>query len=257
MIFDTHAHLDDDAFNEDRCELIEQMKQNGIGKVINVGASLATTLNSLKLADEYDFIFAAIGAHPEEVDDVDDEMLNMMREQALNNPKVVAIGEIGLDYHYEGFDREKQKNAFIRQLKLAIEVNKPVIIHSRDAAEDTMEILRTVGIPEAGGVMHCFSYSPEIAAEVIKMGMFIGVGGVVTFKNAKKLVKTIENTDITDIVTETDCPYLAPEPHRGERNSSLYIPHIIAKIAEIKGMSSEEVEAIAWKNAHRLYHIDL
>lgn len=257
MIFDTHAHLDDRAFDDDRSDLIREMINNGVGKAVNVGADRATTLNSIKLAGEYDFIYAAIGAHPEGIDDVDDDFISFLKEQAQSNPKVVAIGEIGLDYHYEDLDRESQKRAFERQLSLAIEVNKPVIIHSRDAAEDTMEILKRVGIPKAGGVMHCFSYSPEIADEVIKMGMYIGIGGVVTFKNAKKLVKTVENISLSSIITETDCPYLSPEPHRGERNNPMNIAYVIDKIAEIKGISAREVEEAVWRNAHDMYRINL
>ena len=238
MIFDTHAHYDDEAFDEDRDSLIASLKDNGITRVVNVGADLKGSRASVELADKYDFIYAAIGAHPDNAKEIDDAGIATLKELSKNK-KVVAIGEIGLDYYWNKDNAEEQKEAFSRQIDLARELSLPIIIHSRDAAKDTMDILKEQDAGKVGGVMHCFSYSTEIAREVVDMGLYIGVGGVVTFKNGKKLREALLEVPLDKIILETDCPYLAPEPHRGSRNSSLNLPYVVKAIADIKGVSVE------------------
>ncbi len=255
MIFETHAHYDDEKFDEDRVELLSHLlREKNIGKIVNVGASFRGCKDSLSLAETYDDVYAALGIHPEEIDDMSEENLNWIRANAAN-PKVVAIGEIGLDYYWvkdeEG--RAKQREWFEKQLKLAKEVKLPVIIHSRDAAEDTFNTIKRYNTQSDKGIVHCYSYSKELALEYVKMGWYIGVGGVVTFKNGKKLVQTVEAIPIESIVIETDCPYMAPEPFRGQRNSSEYLKYVVEKIADIKGMSPEEVEKITYQNALNIY----
>ena len=256
MIFETHAHYDDEKFDEDRVELLSHLlRENGIEKLVNVGASFEGCKNSLALAEEYENVYAAVGIHPEEIDEIDDEVLDWMRKTA-SHPKVVAIGEIGLDYYWvkDEVQRAKQREWFNRQMDLAFEVELPVIIHSRDAAEDTLNTIKMYNNTHLKGIVHCYSYSKEIALEYVKMGWYIGVGGVVTFKNAKKLVETVEAIPLESIVLETDCPYMAPVPHRGERNSSIYLTLVAEKIAEIKGVSLEEVERITYENALNIYN---
>ncbi|SCY12342.1 TatD DNase family protein [Pseudobutyrivibrio sp. AR14] len=255
MIFETHAHYDDEKFDGDRVELLSHLlKENNIGNIVNVGASFRGCKDSLKLAESYDNVYAAIGIHPEEIDEASDEVLEWLRENA-SNPKVVAIGEIGLDYYWvkdpEG--RAKQRIWFDKQMDLAKEVNLPVVIHSREAAEDTFNTIKSYNTQDVKGIVHCYSYSKELALEYVKMGWYIGVGGVVTFKNGKKLVETVEAIPLENIVLETDCPYMAPEPHRGSRNSSIYLKYVAEKIAQLKGVSVEEVERITYENALRIY----
>ena len=255
MIFETHAHYDDEKFDGDRVELLSHLlKENNIGNIVNVGASFRGCKDSLKLAESYDNVYAAIGIHPEEIDEASDEVLEWLRENA-SNPKVVAIGEIGLDYYWvkdpEG--RAKQRIWFDKQMDLAKEVNLPVVIHSREAAEDTFNTIKSYNTQDVKGIVHCYSYSKELALEYVKMGWYIGVGGVVTFKNGKKLVETVEAIPLESIVLETDCPYMAPEPHRGSRNSSIYLKYVSEKIAQLKGVSVEEVERITYENALRIY----
>jgi TatD DNase family protein len=255
MIFDTHAHYDDKQFDGDRIELLSSMRENNIGRIVDIGSSLESSKRAVELAETQDDIYAAIGVHPSDISCLDEEGMKWLRQQAVH-PKVVAIGEIGLDYYWDKDQKvqQAQKEWFCRQLELANEVGLPVVIHSREAAADTMEIMKSQGkgIP---GVIHCYSYSPEMAMEYVKMGYFIGVGGVITFKNAKKLVETVEKIPLENIVVETDCPYLAPEPFRGKRNCSFHLPYIIRKIAEIKGLSPEEIERITWENGCRLYRL--
>lgn len=255
MIFETHAHYDDEKFDGDRVELLSHLlKENNIGNIVNVGASFRGCKDSLKLAESYENVYAAIGIHPEEIDEASDEVLEWLRENA-SNPKVVAIGEIGLDYYWvkdpEG--RAKQRIWFDKQMDLAKEVNLPVVIHSREAAEDTFNTIKSYNTQDVKGIVHCYSYSKELALEYVKMGWYIGVGGVVTFKNGKKLVETVEAIPLENIVLETDCPYMAPEPHRGSRNSSIYLKYVAEKIAQLKGVSVEEVERITCENALRIY----
>lgn len=260
MIFESHAHYEDHRYDRDREALLQSMKEHGIGIVVNVGSDIETSGQSIALAEKYTDIYAAIGVHPSETDEMDDESMVWLREHASHS-KVVAIGEIGLDYYWEKEEtvRARQRTWFVRQLELAAQVHLPVIIHSRDAAEDTMRILKEFreryGEEQVPGVVHCYSYSPELAQEFVKLGFYIGVGGVVTFKNAKKLKETVKQIPMERILVETDCPYMAPEPHRGERNSSLYLTHIIEKIAECRGINTEEVERITEENAVRMYGI--
>lgn len=254
MIFETHAHYDDAKFDTDREMLLAELPQRGISPVINAGSSIATTKTTLSLAQEYPFLYAAVGVHPSDVDDLNEDTYAWLRQQTTLQ-KTVAVGEIGLDYYWdkEPEIQAEQRYWFVRQLALAQQADLPVIIHSRDAAEDTMQIMEKAYEDGIKGVIHCYSYSPEMAQEYVKMGYFIGVGGVVTFKNAKKLVKTVETIPLSSIVLETDCPYMAPEPHRGTRNDSRNIPYVIAKIAEIKGVSVEEVEQTTRENAFALF----
>lgn len=255
MIFETHAHYDDEKFDEDRVELLSHLlRENNIGNIVNVGATFRGCKDSIKLAEEYDNVYAAIGIHPEEIDEINEDVINWLRENS-SNPKVVAIGEIGLDYYWvkEPEQRAKQRLWFDRQMDLALELNLPVIIHSRDAAEDTLNTIIRYNTQGLKGIVHCYSYSKEIAMEYVKMGWYIGVGGVVTFKNGRKLVETVEAVPIENIVLETDCPYMAPVPHRGERNSSIYLSHVAEKVAELKGLSVKEVEDITYENALRVY----
>lgn len=252
MIFETHAHYDDAAFDEDRDSLLPSLPEAGIGKVVNVGASLASCRKTMEIMGKYPFVYGALGVHPSETAELNEENFAWLRD-ALLHEKCVAVGEIGLDYYWPEPDRDTQKIWFRRQLNLARELHKPVIIHSRDAAQDTMEILRQERAEEIGGVVHCFSYSVEIAETAVKMGFYIGVGGVLTFKNAAKIKEVVKKIPLDRIVLETDCPYLSPEPFRGKRNSSLYIPYVVEKIAELKQVSAEEVEDIIWKNAEDLY----
>lgn len=254
MIFETHAHYDDEAFDEDRNVLLSSMQDNEIGFIVNVGANLKSTVASIQLAERYPFVYAAAGVHPNETAELNEGTFAWLREQCLHK-KVVAVGEIGLDYYWDEPSREIQKTWFARQLELARDIRKPVIIHSRDAAKDTYDIMAAHNASGIGGVVHCFSYSAEMAQEYVKMGFYIGVGGVVTFKNGKKLKEVVEAVPVERILLETDSPYLAPEPNRGKRNSSLNIPYIAQKIAEIKGMTYEEVVTMTEKNARRMYGI--
>ena len=254
MIFETHAHYDDEQFEKDRDALILSMPQNGIGTIINVGASIESTKTTLKLAELYPFVYAAVGVHPGDIGDLNEESFAWLKKQT-ECPKTVAIGEIGLDYYWdkETEVQTAQRYWFARQMELAGETNLPVIIHSRDAAEDTLKVMKSVHAENIPGVIHCYSYSKETAREFIKMGYYIGVGGVVTFKNAKKLKETVCDIPLERILLETDCPYMAPEPHRGSRNNSSYLALVAAKIAELKGITAEETEYVTAENAKKLF----
>ena len=252
-IFESHAHYDSSKFAEDREELLNSMQENEVGTIINVGASWKSVTSVIELAEKYPFIYAALGLHPDEVGDLNEERFAFLREQCRKE-KVVAIGEIGLDYYWDNESHDIQKKWFVRQLELARELDLPVIIHSRDAAEDTLKIMKEHA-QGLRGVIHCFSYSKELAEEYVKMGFHIGIGGVVTFKNGKKLKEVAEVIPLERILLETDCPYLAPEPYRGKRNSSLYIPHIAQAIADIKGITYEEVVAQTEQNGKLLFGI--
>ena len=253
-IFDTHAHYDDEAFDEDRDALLAELPENGIARVVNVGASLASCGRTIELMNRYDYIYGAIGVHPSETAELNDEAFEWLRQQCQLE-KCVAVGEIGLDYYWDEPDRELQKKWFRRQLNLARELAKPVIIHSRDAAKDTVDLMTEVHAEEIGGVIHCYSYTKETAEVFLKMGFYFGIGGVLTFKNAKKLKEAVAYIPLDRIVLETDCPYLAPEPNRGKRNSSLNIPYVVKALAEIKGVEEETVRKAAWENAHKLYRL--
>ena len=254
MIFETHAHYEDKAFDEDRAELLKELLNSGIERVVDVGSSLKTCRDILSLIEDYPFMYAAMGIHPSDTGELTEEDMTFLKE-SCKNKKVVAIGEIGLDYYWDTPEKSIQKKWFSRQLELAKELSLPIIIHSRDAAADTLDIMKSEHAGDIGGVIHCFSYGVEMAREYLNMGFYIGVGGVVTFKNGKKLKEVVEYTPIDRIVTETDCPYLAPTPHRGERNSSLYIPLIVKEIAAIKNMAEEEVYRITCKNGYDLYRM--
>ncbi len=254
MIFDTHAHYDDEAFNEDREQLLAQLAEQGIGTVTNVGSSLASTKTTLELAEKYPFMYAAVGVHPSETEELDEIWMVWLREIAAR-PKVVAVGEIGLDYHWEEPERELQQHWFRRQLDLAREEKLPVVIHSRDAAQDTLDIMKEEHAEEIGGVLHCFSYGVEMAREYLNMGFYLGIGGVLTFNNSRKLKEVVAYAPMDRLVLETDCPYLAPVPYRGKRNCSLYLPHVVRAVSGIKGIPEEEVIAVTEENARRLYRL--
>ncbi len=253
-IFDTHAHYDDEAFAADRDVLLAGLPGQGIAKVVNVGASLSSCAEVIRLAERYPHAYCSIGVHPSETAELTEAGIARLKEQCAH-AKCVAVGEIGLDYHWEEPAAELQKKWFVRQLFLAREVRKPLIIHSRDAAKDTSDILAAERAGEIGGVVHCFSYTKEMAKIFLDMGFYIGLGGVLTFKNAKKLKEAAEYIPLERIVLETDCPYLAPEPHRGQRNSSLHLPYVVSALAQVKGISEEAVRKAAWENAHTLYRL--
>lgn len=253
MIFDSHAHYDDEAFEEDRVKVLEELKQNGIVGVLNCGASLEGARASVELAKNEDFFYAAVGIHPEYANIVNEQVLNELKELSACE-KVKAIGEIGLDYHFdENPEREVQKAAFRAQMKLAEELQLPVVIHDRDAHEDTLTIMKE--FKKVIGVVHCFSGSTEFARECLKLGYYIGITGVVTFKNAKKVVDVVSSIPMDKLLVETDCPYMAPVPYRGKRNRSEYIEEIINKISEIKGISTQEIKVATCKNVKVLLKI--
>lgn len=258
MIFDTHAHYDDEAFNDDRKALLESLSSNGIGAVLNVSASLKSCDTSLALAKEYPWMYTSIGVHPSDSAELDETSVRWMADLCRaeeNREKIRAMGEIGLDYYWEEPDHETQKTWFVRQLDLAKELSLPVIIHSRDAAKDTLDIMKAQKAGDIGGVIHCFSYGKEMAREYLNMGFFLGIGGVLTFKNARKLIEVAEYAPLESIVLETDCPYLAPVPNRGKRNSSLNLVYVAELLAQIKGVSREMVEQVTWENGMRLYRL--
>ncbi len=256
MIFETHAHYEDEQFDSDRDELLAFMPQQGISPVVNVGSTIETTKKSILLAESYDFIYAAVGVHPSEIDCLNEENLEWLRART-EHPKVAAVGEIGLDYYWDKEEevRQRQRYWFMRQIELAADTGLPVIIHSRDAAADTFEIMKKAHDMHVSGVIHCFSYSAEMARQYVDLGYYIGVGGVVTFKNAKKLREVVETIPLSSILLETDCPYMAPEPYRGKRNQSMYLTYVAEKIAQIKGVAVEAVIEAASENAYRLYRI--
>ena len=254
MIFETHGHYDDEQFDEDRESLIAEFLEKGIDKVMNVGADMQSSRNSVEFSEKYPHFYAAVGVHPSEVGELTETDIQELKSMVQNNPKVRAIGEIGLDYHFDDDPpRDIQKKWFIRQLELAQELTMPIVIHSRDAASDTMEILKRMDGGRNGGVIHCYSYSVEQAREYIKRGFNIGVGGVVTIKNSWKLQEVVEDIPLEKIVLETDSPYMAPAPFRGTRNSALNIPYIAEKIAEIKGVSVQKVYDQTYANALKMY----
>lgn len=255
MIFESHAHYEDKAFEEDRESLLESLRENGIDMVVNVSSSLETMEKTRQLIRRYPFMYGAVGVHPEECGSLNEEGLASVRE-AAGDQKVVAIGEIGLDYYWDEPEREIQKKWFEAQIELARDVRLPMIIHSRDAARDTLEIMKEHKSGEIGGVIHCFSYGTEIAREYLDMGFYIGVGGVVTFNNAKKLKEVVKYTPLTHILLETDCPYLSPVPNRGKRNSSLNLVYVAEEIAKIKGLDYDEVVAVTEQNAKKMYGIN-
>lgn len=254
MIFDTHAHYDDDAFDEDRDELLSGMAAKNVEYIVNVGASIESSKRSIALAEKYPFIYAAVGVHPDEVGELDDEKFEKLREWTTHE-KVKAVGEIGLDYYWDKEQHDLQKHWFMRQMELAHEVNLPIIVHSREAAKDTLDMIIAAKPLDLSGIIHCYSYSVEQAREYLNMGYYIGIGGVLTFKNAKKLKEVAEYAPLSRIVLETDCPYLAPVPYRGKRNDSSKLSYVVEELAAIKQMPVEEVLRITNENGKKLYHI--
>ena len=253
MLFDTHAHLNDPAFDEDREELMAGLAEKGVGYVMNAGCSLASSRDIVRMAENYPWLYASVGSHPDSADEVNEEVIQEYRKLCELSPKVKAIGEIGLDYYYEDIPREIQQKAFRMQMALAKEVDLPVIIHEREAHDDGMRIVKE--FPGVTGVFHCYSGSAEMARQLVNMGWYIGFTGVLTFKNARKAVETAERIPLERIVLETDCPFMAPEPFRGKRNDPGYLYRMAERLAEIRGLSVEEVTAITTENARRLYRL--
>lgn len=257
MFFDSHAHYDDDRFDEDRHELLSNMSKNKVDYIVNAAADITSSNEGIQLAQRYSFMYTAVGVHPHSVDELGKEDAGQatidLLEGLAKNPKVVAIGEIGLDYYYEHSPREVQRTWFNRQMELAKKAGLPIIVHSREAAQETFDMIRESGLN--AGVIHCFSGSAEMAKEYIKLGFYIGIGGTVTFSNARKTVEVVEQIPLESIVIETDCPYLTPMPYRGKRNDSTYLTYIAKRIADIKNVSIEEVASITSKNARDLFGI--
>ena len=253
MLFDTHAHMDDRAFDEDRAELLANLPGQGIALLMNPGCSLASSCNASRLSQEYDYIYAAVGSHPDVADEVNEEVLEEYRKLCKLNPRIKAIGEIGLDYHYEDIPREIQLKAFRMQMALARELNLPAIVHEREAHEDGMKVVEE--FPEATGVFHCYSGSAEMAKELVKRGWYIGFTGVLTFKNARKAIEVASSIPLDRIVLETDCPYMSPEPFRGRRNDPGKLYRMAEKLAEIRGLTVEEIHRITTENGKRLYRL--
>lgn len=254
MIFESHAHYDDEKFKDDRDELLLSLPEQGIGYVVNVGASINSTKASLELAEKYSHVYAAVGVHPTETAELNQENFKWL-EGVTKQDKVVAVGEIGLDYYWNELEAAVQKVWFERQMALAKEVSLPMIIHSREAAKDTLDMVKACNGADIGGVVHCFSYGVEMAREYLNMGFYLGIGGVVTFSNAKKLKEVVAYMPLDRILLETDCPYLAPVPNRGKRNSSLNLKYVAQEIAKIRGISPEEVIAVTCENAKKMYGI--
>ena len=253
MLFDTHAHMDDRAFDEDREALLSRLPEEGIGLLMNPGCSLDSSRAACALARKYDYIYAAVGSHPDAAAEVCPEVLEQYRVLVRENPKVKAIGEIGLDYHYEDIPREIQKEAFRAQMALAAEENLPVIVHEREAHGDGMAIVRE--FPTVTGVFHCYSGSLEMARELVSLGWYIGFTGVLTFKNARKALEVAAALPLERIVLETDCPYMAPEPFRGKRNDPGRLYRMAQALAALRGLSEEEIQRVTLENSRRLYRI--
>ena len=253
MLFDTHAHLNDPAFDADRESLMASLAEKGVGLVMNAGCSLESSRQIVAMAEDYPWLYASVGSHPDSADEVNDAVLEEYRKLCKLSPKVKAIGEIGLDYYYEDIPREIQRNAFREQMALARELDVPVIVHEREAHEDGMAVVKE--FPTVKGVFHCYSGSAEMARQLVDMGWYIGFTGVLTFKNARKAVETAQAIPLDRIVLETDCPYMAPEPFRGRRNDPGYLHRMAEKLAELRGVSVEEVCRITTENGKRLYRI--
>ena len=253
MLFDTHAHMDDRAFDEDREALLANLPGQGLALVMNPGCSLASSRNAVKLANSHDYIYAAVGSHPDVADEVNEDVLEEYRTLVRDNPEVKAIGEIGLDYHYEDIPREIQLKAFRMQMELARELKLPVIVHEREAHDDGMRVVHD--FPDITGVFHCYSGSAEMARQLVDLGWYIGFTGVLTFKNARKAIEVVSSIPIDRIVLETDCPYMSPDPFRGRRNDPGKLYRMAEKLAEIRGLSVEEIHAITTENGKKLYRM--
>lgn len=252
MIFDTHAHYDSGAFNADRDEILLSIPEKNVGLIVDPGCDLKSSLDAISLAEKYDFVYAAVGWHPEDMDKLSDESLSEMAKLIIH-PKCVAVGEIGLDYYWDTEHKQEQKDLFIRQIELALDLDKPVIVHDREAHGDSFDIVSRY--PNLRGVFHCYSGSREMAEQLLKNGWYLGFDGPITYKNARKSIEVLEMCPIDRIVIETDSPYLTPVPNRGKRNDSSNLKYVIEKIAEIKGMAAAEVEQITFENGRRLYGI--
>ena len=254
MYFDSHAHLDDPRFEQDFAEILARMRENGVTGMMNIGCDLPSSERSVELAGRFDWVWAAVGSHPDDANHVGAARIERYRA-LCKHPRVKAVGEIGLDYHYEDVPRDVQKQAFRMQMQLAREVDLPVVVHEREAHGDAMELLDD--FPDVTGVFHCYSGSAEMARELVRRGWYVGFTGVVTFKNARRAVETVEALPLDRILIETDCPYMAPEPYRGRRNDPSYVPLVAARIAGIKGISPEEAGRITRENAARLFRLEL
>ena len=254
MLFDSHAHYDDEKFDDDRDEVLSSMTKNNVGLIMNACSAMSDIEAITALCARYPFVYGAVGVHPSDCGELCEADMQTLAK-AAQNPKIKAIGEIGLDYYYDDVPRDVQRHWFARQLELARELHMPIIVHDREAHADTLNILRAGGVKECGGVLHCFSGSREMARDVLSLGMYIAFGGSLTFKNARKTVDAAEYVPLESILLETDSPYLAPVPMRGKRNSSLYIHYVAEKLAEIKGISVEEVERITYENAEKCFGI--
>lgn len=257
MYFDTHAHYDDEKFEEDRNDVIQGVHKDGVDTIVNVGASVDTSIASIDLANRYDYVYASVGVHPSEIMDLNDGYIDVLESLIQENrSKVVAVGEIGLDYYYDDAPPAKlQRKFFVEQIDLARRMELPVIIHDRDAHKDTLDVIMEEDVGDIGGIVHCFSGSVEMADCVIKQGLYIAIGGVVTFKNAKKLVEVVKMIPEDRLLIETDLPYLAPEPFRGSRNVSSNLKYVVDKIASIRGETPEHIARITTDNAKRVYRI--
>lgn len=254
MLFDTHAHFDDERFDGDRHITIMKAYESGVSRILNASSDIKSCEASISLAQQYSFVYAAIGIHPHYAADFDEKTEERLANLAAN-PRVVAIGEIGLDYYYENSPRNMQQICFIKQVNLAKSLNMPIIVHNRDAHEDVMEIIKRENAKQVGGVFHCYSGSVEMARELIKNNFYISIGGAVTFKNARRLVDVVKFLPLDRILIETDCPYLTPEPFRGKRNDSSYVRLVAQKIAEIKGLDFEEIARTTMHNANTLFKL--
>ena len=253
MLFDTHAHVNDPAFDEDREELLAALPDKGVTLMLNAGCSLASSKDCVALAQKYPYIYASVGTHPDTADEVNEEVLEEYRKLCKLNPKVKAIGEIGLDYYYETIPREIQQKAFRMQMELARELDMPVIVHERNAHQDGLDIIRQ--FPQVHGVFHCYSGSAEMARQLVKLGWYVGFTGVLTFKNARKAVESAMAVPLDRIVIETDCPFMAPEPYRGRRNDPSLVAFVARQLAQLRGITEEEAQRITFENGKRLYRI--
>lgn len=253
MIFDTHAHYDSGAFNADRFDILASMPEKNVGLIVDPGCDLESSRAAIALAEKYSFVYAAVGWHPEDMDKLTDEGFDEMIK-LMHHPKCVAVGEIGLDYYWDAEHKDEQKALFIRQIELALELDKPVIVHDREAHGDCMEIVRDY--PALRGVFHCYSGSAEMASELLKRGWYLGFDGPITYKNARKAIEVLEMCPLDKMVIETDSPYLTPVPNRGKRNDSSTLKYVIDKIAEVKGVSASEVERATFENGKKLYGME-
>ena len=253
-IFDTHAHYDDEAFDDDREELLEKLQEAGVKQIVNIGCSMENSRENVGFVKQFDFMYGTVGVHPNDVDALRDKDIDELAGLSQKD-KILGIGEIGLDYYYDDISRDCQKKWFARQLNMAKAVNLPVIIHSREAAQETLDIMKAEKAGDTGGVIHCFSYGVEMAREYLNMGYYIGVGGVVTFKNGRKLKEVVQYAPLDRIVLETDAPYLAPTPFRGKRNNSSYLSFVAEEIARIKNVDVDRIYEVTFQNGKKLYRL--